>query len=70
MQLVSREHIAIASDVWSGKPHFAGTRIAVENVAVIHLKLGYFLVGLPITPQQNLYVVVLWDDENQELYLL
>jgi uncharacterized protein (DUF433 family) len=41
MQLVSREHIAIASDVQSGKPRIVGTRIAVEDVAVMHLKLGY-----------------------------
>ncbi|NEQ20038.1 MAG: DUF433 domain-containing protein [Microcoleus sp. SIO2G3] len=36
MQLVSREHIEIASDVRSGKPRIVGTRIAVEDVAVMH----------------------------------
>jgi hypothetical protein len=39
MQLVSREHIEIASDVRSGKPRIVGTRIAVEDMAVMHLKL-------------------------------
>ncbi|BAY13398.1 DUF433 domain-containing protein [Calothrix sp. NIES-2098] len=46
MQLVSREHIAIASDVRSGKPCIVGTRIAVEDVAIMHLKLGYSLVEI------------------------
>ncbi|WP_026731095.1 DUF433 domain-containing protein [Fischerella sp. PCC 9605] len=46
MQLVSREHIEIASDVRSGKPRIVGTRIAVEDVAVMHLKQGYSLVEI------------------------
>ena len=46
MQLVSREHIAITSDVRSAKPCIAGTRIAVEDVAVMHLKMGYSLVEI------------------------
>ncbi|MEH2455376.1 DUF433 domain-containing protein [Nostoc sp.] len=46
MQLVSREHIAIASDVRSGKPRIVGTRIAVEDVAMMHLRLGYSLVEI------------------------
>jgi uncharacterized protein (DUF433 family) len=46
MQFVSREHIDIASDVRSGKPRIVGTRIAVEDVAVMHLNLGYSLVEI------------------------
>jgi uncharacterized protein (DUF433 family) len=46
MQLVSQEYIEIAADVRSGKPRIAGTRIAVEDVAVLHLKLGYSLVEI------------------------
>lgn len=46
MQLVTREYIAIASDVRSGKPRIVGTRIAVEDVAVMNLKLGYSLVEI------------------------
>ncbi|MDZ7962251.1 MAG: DUF433 domain-containing protein [Aulosira sp. DedQUE10] len=46
MQLVSQEHIEISSDVRSGKPRIVGTRIAVEDVAVMHLKLGYSLVEI------------------------
>jgi uncharacterized protein (DUF433 family) len=46
MQLVSQEHIEISSDVRSGKPRIVGTRIAVEDVTVMHLKLGYSLVEI------------------------
>ncbi|MEH2178594.1 DUF433 domain-containing protein [Nostoc sp.] len=46
MQLVSREHIEISSDMRSGKPRIADTRIAVEDVAMMHLKLGYSLVEI------------------------
>ncbi|BAZ29629.1 hypothetical protein NIES4074_20760 [Cylindrospermum sp. NIES-4074] len=46
MQLISQEYIEIAADVRSGKPRIAGTRIAVEDVAMMHLKLGYSLVEI------------------------
>lgn len=46
MQLVSQEYIEIAADVRSGKPRIAGTRIAVEDVAVMHLKRGYSLLEI------------------------
>lgn len=46
MQLVSREHIEISSDVRSGKPCIVNTRIAVEDVAVMHLKQGYSLLEI------------------------
>ncbi|UKO97653.1 DUF433 domain-containing protein [Nostoc sp. UHCC 0870] len=46
MQLVSQEYIEIASDIRSGKPRIAGTRIAVEDVAMMYLKLGYSLADI------------------------
>lgn len=46
MQLVSREHIEIASNMRSGKPRIVGTRIAVEDVAAMNLKLGYSLIEI------------------------
>ncbi len=46
MQVVSQEHIEISSDVRAGKPRIAGTRIAVEDVAVMHLKMGYSLIEI------------------------
>lgn len=46
MQAVSQEHIEISAEVRGGKPRIASTRIAVEDVAVMHLKLGYSLVEI------------------------
>ena len=46
MQLASRQHIDISSDMRSGKPCITGTRIAVEDVAMMHLKLRYSLVEI------------------------
>ncbi|BAZ23047.1 hypothetical protein NIES4073_39350 [Kalymmatonema gypsitolerans NIES-4073] len=46
MQALSREHIEISPDVRAGKPRIAGTRIAVEDVAVMHLKMGYSLIEI------------------------
>ena len=46
MQLVSQEYIEISSDVRSEKPRIAGTRTAVEDVAAMHLKLGYSLIEI------------------------
>ena len=46
MQAVSQEHIQISSDVRSGKPRIAGTRIAVEDVATLHLKQGPALIEI------------------------
>lgn len=46
MQAVSREHIEISHNIRSGKPRIAGTRIAVEDVAVMHLKMGDSLMEI------------------------
>lgn len=46
MQAVSREHIEISLDIRGGKPRIAGTRIAVEDVAVMHLREGYSLMEI------------------------
>jgi uncharacterized protein (DUF433 family) len=46
MPLVSQEYIEIADDIRSGKPRIAGTRIAVEDMAVMHLKQGYSLAEI------------------------
>ncbi len=46
MQLVSQEYIEIADDIRSGKPRIVATRITVEDVAIMHLKLGYSLIEI------------------------
>ena len=46
MQLTSQQYIDSTAEVRSGKPRIAGTRIAVEDVAVMHLTLGHSLVEI------------------------
>jgi uncharacterized protein (DUF433 family) len=46
MQAVSRDYIEISPDVRAGKPRITGTRIAVEDIAVMHLKMGYSLIEI------------------------
>ncbi len=43
MLSVSTEHIEITPGVRGGKPRIAGTRIAVEDIAIMHLKMGLSL---------------------------
>ena len=38
--------IEISPSVRNGKPRIAGTRIAVEDIAVMHLKMGYSLIEI------------------------
>jgi len=46
LQTISVEHIEISSEIRSGKPRIAGTRITVEDVAMMHLTLGQSLVEI------------------------
>jgi uncharacterized protein (DUF433 family) len=46
VQLVSKEHIAISPEVRGGKPCITGTRITVEDVATMHLRLGQSLIEI------------------------
>jgi uncharacterized protein (DUF433 family) len=46
MLAVSIEHITRSPDVRGGKPRIVDTRMAVEDVAMLHLKLGYGLVEI------------------------
>jgi uncharacterized protein (DUF433 family) len=46
LQAISVEHIQVSPDIRGGKPCIAGTRIAVEDVAVMHLKLGQSLIEI------------------------
>lgn len=46
MQLVKQEYIEISPEIRSGKPRIIGTRIAVEDIAIMHLRLGQSLVEI------------------------
>jgi uncharacterized protein (DUF433 family) len=46
MQAKSVEHIQVSPEIRAGKPCIAGTRMAVEDVAVMHLKLGQSLIEI------------------------
>jgi uncharacterized protein (DUF433 family) len=43
MLSVSTEHIEVTPGVRGGKPRITGTRIAVEDIVVMHLKMGLSL---------------------------
>lgn len=43
MAVILDHHIEIAPDVRSGRPRIAGTRIAVADVVMMHLRLGQSL---------------------------
>ena len=46
MPILSIEQIETSSDIRSGKPRVSGTRITVEDIAVMHLKLGMSLIEI------------------------
>jgi uncharacterized protein (DUF433 family) len=46
MLVTSTEHIEVRSDVRGGKPCISETRIAVEDVALMHLKMNYSLAEI------------------------
>ncbi len=43
MQIVLDQHIETSSDIRGGKPCISGTRIAVNDVVLMHLRLGQSL---------------------------
>ncbi|MEE3718400.1 DUF433 domain-containing protein [Tumidithrix elongata RA019] len=46
MLVTSKEYIEVIADVRGGKPCISGTRIAVEDVALMHLKMNYSLAEI------------------------
>ena len=46
MPILSLEYIETSSDIRNGKPRISGTRITVEDIAVMHLKLGMSLIEI------------------------
>lgn len=55
--LVSKEHIEVSAGVRSGKPRIAGTKVAVEDVVEMYLKLGYSLIEIAGTYNLDLGAV-------------
>lgn len=43
MQIALDQHIELSADIRGGKPCIAGTRIAVSDVVLMHLRLGQSL---------------------------
>jgi uncharacterized protein (DUF433 family) len=43
MQVTLDQHIELSADIRGGKPCIAGTRIAVSDVVLMHLRLGQSL---------------------------
>jgi uncharacterized protein (DUF433 family) len=46
MPILSIQHIETSSDVRSGKPRISGTRMTVEDIAEMNLKLGMSLIEI------------------------
>ncbi|MEZ2232833.1 DUF433 domain-containing protein [Microcoleus sp.] len=68
---VSVEHIEMTPGIRGGKPRIVGTRIAVEDVMLMHLKIGYSL--LEIATKYDLILAAVYDamayyyDHRQEI---
>ena len=69
MPILSIEHIETSSDVRGGKPRISGTRITVEDIAVMQLKLGMSLIeiaGVYDLSLAQVYAAMAYYFEHQE----
>lgn len=46
MTILLDRHIEIAPDLRGGKPHLSGTRITVDDIVVMHLRMGQSLAEI------------------------
>jgi len=63
MQAVLDRHIERTPDVRNGRPHIAGTRITVADVALMHLRLNHALpeiAGRFDLPPADVYAAMAW----------
>lgn len=71
VQLVSKEHIEISPELRGGKPCIVGTRIAVADIAAMHLKMGQSLIEIAgkynLTPASVYAAMAYYFDHRQEI---
>ncbi|MEB3830811.1 DUF433 domain-containing protein [Phormidium sp. CCY1219] len=69
MKQISKEHIEITPGVRGGKPRIAGTRIAVEDIVVMHLKMGQSPLEIASKydlPLASVYAAMAYYYDNRE----
>lgn len=67
--LISKEHIEISPNVRGGKPCITGTRIAVEDVATMHLKMRQSLIeiaGKYMLPLASVYAAMAYYFDHRQ----
>jgi uncharacterized protein (DUF433 family) len=71
MAIIPIEHIAMTPDICGGKPHIAGRRITVHNIAVLHVRNGWSVEQianeLELTPAQIHAALSYYHDHKDEI---
>lgn len=71
MEQVKKEHIEITPGLRGGKPHIADTRIAVEDIALMHFKSGYSLMEIAgkydLLPASVYAAIAYYFDHKEEI---
>jgi uncharacterized protein (DUF433 family) len=68
---ISKEHIEVTPEVRGGKPHITDTRIAVEDIALMHFKSGYSLMEIAgkydLLPASVYAAIAYYFDHKEEI---
>ncbi len=71
MAIIPIEYIAMTADICGGKPHIAGRRITVQNIAVLHVRNGWSVEQiadeLELTPAQIHAALSYYHDHKAEI---
>jgi uncharacterized protein (DUF433 family) len=71
MAIIPIEYIAMTPDISGGKPHIAGRRITVQNIAVLHVYNGWNVEQiadeLELTPAQIHAALSYYHDHKAEI---
>jgi uncharacterized protein (DUF433 family) len=71
MAIIPIEYIAMTPDICGGKPHIAGKRITVQNIAVLHVRNGWSVEQitdeLELTPAQIYAALSYYHDHKDEI---